>query len=61
MFVAENARYRVRRFDRDGKQLNEWGKSEREGFERNVLECDLTPYLRKRRDTAVRVRTAELE
>jgi hypothetical protein len=33
VFVAENARYRVRRLDRDGKQLNEWGKSEREGIE----------------------------
>ena len=32
VFVAENARYRVRRLDRDGKPLNEWGKSEREGI-----------------------------
>lgn len=33
VFVAENARYRVRRLDRNGKQLIEWGKSEREGLE----------------------------
>ncbi len=31
LFVAENSRHRVVRFDRDGKQLAAWGKRDREG------------------------------
>ena len=31
LFVAENSRHRVVRYDRDGKQLAAWGKRDREG------------------------------
>jgi hypothetical protein len=33
LFVAENARHRVVRYDREGEQLAVWGKSDREGLE----------------------------
>ncbi len=33
VFVAENSRHRVRRFDRDGKVLGAWGVSARTGLE----------------------------
>lgn len=33
LFVAENARHRVARYDTDGKLLNTWGKGDREGVE----------------------------
>lgn len=31
LFVAENSRHRVVKYDRDGKRLDAWGKREREG------------------------------
>jgi sugar lactone lactonase YvrE len=33
VFIAENGRFLVRRLDRDGKALNEWGKSARQGLD----------------------------
>jgi hypothetical protein len=33
VFVAENSRHRVRRFDRDGKELGAWGVTARTGLE----------------------------
>jgi sugar lactone lactonase YvrE len=33
LFVAENSRHRVCRFDREGKSLGAWGQSAREGIE----------------------------
>lgn len=33
VFVAENSKHRVRRFDRDGKEINNWGVGARTGLE----------------------------
>ena len=39
MYVCENSRHRVLRLDRDGKQLGQFGKRDREGVGENFGGC----------------------
>jgi hypothetical protein len=40
LFIAENSRHRVNRFDLDGKQLGTWGKRDRESLEAFTACCN---------------------